>query len=76
MTQDQVKKLLDRVLGWPPERQADLAQIVELMEAQDNTPLRLSKEQIAEVERRLAEPNPQTLTLAEFNERLRQRYDI
>jgi hypothetical protein len=76
MTQDQVKKLLDRVLGWPPERQADLAQIVELMEAQDNSPLRLSKEQIAEVERRLAEPNPQTLTLAEFNERLRQRYDI
>ena len=71
-----MKKLLDRVLDWPPERQADLAQIVELMEAQDNSPLRLSKEQIAEVERRLAEPNPQTLTLAEFNERLRQRYDI
>ena len=76
MTQDQVKKLLDRVAAWPPERQADLAHIVDLMEEQDSSPLRLTEEQAAEVRRRLAEPNPQTLTLAEFNERLRQRYGV
>ena len=46
------------------------------MEEQDSSPLRLTDEQAAEVRRRLAEPNPQTLTLAEFNERLRQRYGV
>jgi len=76
MTQDQVKKLLDRVSAWPAERQADLAHIVDLMEEQDSSPLRLTEEQAAEVRRRLAEPNPQTLTLAEFNQRLRQRYGV
>jgi hypothetical protein len=76
MTKEQVKKVLDRVLGWPPERQADLAHIVELMEEQDNSPLRLSDEQVAEVRRRLADPDPKTMTLAEFNERLKSRYGV
>ena len=76
MTEEQVKKVLDRVLTWPPERQADLAHIAEMMEEQDNSPLRLSDEQVAEVERRLAEPNPQTMTLAEFNQRLKERYGV
>jgi hypothetical protein len=74
MTQDRVKKILDRVLTWPPQRQADLAHIAELMEEQDDSPLRLSEEQAAEVRRRLAEPDPETLTLGEFNERLKRRY--
>ena len=74
MTQDQVKKILDRVLTWPAQRQADLAHIAELMEEQDTSDLRLSEEQAAEVLRRLAEPNPETLTLAEFNERLKLRF--
>ncbi len=74
MTKDQVKKTLDRVLTWPPERQADLAHIVELMEEQDNSPLRLSDEQAAEVRRRMADAK--TMTLAEFNERLKQRYGV
>lgn len=76
MTKDQVKKILDRVLSWPPERQADLAHIAELMEAQDNSPLRLSENQEQEVRRRLADPDPKTLTLAEFNERLKRRYGV
>jgi hypothetical protein len=76
MTKDQVKKTLDRVLSWPPERQADLAHIVELMEEQDNSPLRLSEEQAAEVRRRMANSDPKTMTLAEFNERLKQRYGV
>ena len=76
MTKHQVKEVLDRVLTWPPERQADVVHVVELMEAQHNSSLRLSDEQAAEVRRRLAEKNPKTVTLAEFNERLQRRYGV
>jgi hypothetical protein len=76
MTRDQVKEILDRVLTWPAERQADVAHVVEIMEEQDRSDLRLSDEQAAEVRRRLAEKNPKTITLAEFNERLRRRYGV
>jgi hypothetical protein len=73
MTRDQVKEILDRVLTWPAERQADVARVVELMEEQDASPYRLSDEQVAEVERRLAEPNPKFLTLEEVRERFARR---
>lgn len=73
MTRDQVKEILDRVLSWPPERQADVAHVVELMEEQDKSPLRLSDEQVAEVKRRLADPNPKFLTLEEVRERFTLR---
>jgi hypothetical protein len=76
MTKEQVKEILDRVQTWPTERQEDVAEIVRLMEAQDRSGLRLSDEQVAEVRRRRAETNPRTMTLAEFNERLRRRYGI
>jgi hypothetical protein len=76
MTKDQVKEILDRVLTWPPERQADVAHVLELMEEQDNSTLRLSEEQAAEVRRRIAEENPKSVALAEFNERLRRRYGV
>jgi hypothetical protein len=76
MTRDKVKEILDRVLTWPAERQADVAHVVEIMEEQDKSDLRLSEEQAAEVRRRLAEKNPKTITLAEFNERLRRRYGV
>jgi hypothetical protein len=73
MTRDQVKKILDRVLSWPTERQADIARVVELMEEQDASRYHLSEEQVAEVERRLAEPNPKFLTLEEVRERFVRR---
>jgi hypothetical protein len=76
MTRDQVKEILDRVLTWPAERQADVAHVVEIMEEQDRSDLRLSEEQAAEVRRRLAERDPKTITLAEFNEHLRRRYGV
>jgi hypothetical protein len=76
MTRDQVKEILDRVLTWPAERQADVAHVVEIMEEQDRSDLRLSEEQAAEVRRRLAEKNPKAITLAEFNEHLRRRYGV
>jgi hypothetical protein len=51
-------------------------EVVKLMEAQDRSELRLTNEQVAEVQRRLAEDNPKTMTLAEFNARLRRRYGV
>ena len=76
MTKEQVKEILDRVLSWPPERQADVAHFIETIEQQDHSALRLTDEQAAEVRRRLAEKNPKTVTLAEFNERVRRRYGV
>lgn len=73
MTRDQVKKFLDRVLTWPPERQADLAEVARMMEQHDKSALRLTEEQTAEVRRRLAEAHPKTITLAELNTHLRLR---
>jgi hypothetical protein len=73
MTKEQVKAILDRILRWPPERQADVIQIIESMEEQDRSPLRLSEEQVAEVKRRLADPNPRFLTLDEVRERFARR---
>jgi hypothetical protein len=65
MTKDQVKEILDRVLTWSPERQADVAELVTLMEEQDNSALRLTDEQAAEVRRRLADPNRKTIPAEE-----------
>jgi hypothetical protein len=57
MTRDQVKEILHRVSTWPPERQADLAHVVQEMEEYDSSDLRLSDEQAEEVRRRMVEPN-------------------
>jgi hypothetical protein len=76
MTREQVKELLDRAADWPPERQADLAEVAKLMEAQDKSALKLTEEQAAEVRQRLAEKDLKGLTLAEFNEHLRRRYGV
>jgi hypothetical protein len=71
MTRDQVKEILNRVLTWPPERQADVAHVVELMEEQDRSDLRLSDEQAAEVRRRLANPSPNTIPAEQIFKRFR-----
>ena len=70
MTKEQVKAILDRVLSWPPERQEDVAQVVELMEEQDKSDLRLSDEQASEIRRRLANPG-KTIPADEVFERFR-----
>ncbi len=74
MTKEQLKALLDRVLTSPESRQQDAAEILLLIEQQDHSELRLTEEQAAEVRRRLAEPNPEYLTLEEFRERIARRY--
>jgi hypothetical protein len=73
MTRDHVKEILDRVLTWPAERQADVAHMIELMEEQDDNAVALSDEQVAEVQRRLNDPKPNFLTLEEVRERFAQR---
>ena len=71
MTKAELKEILDRVLTWPPERQADVAHMIELMEEQDNSSLRLSDEQAAEVRRRLANPSSQTIPAEDVFKRFR-----
>jgi hypothetical protein len=71
MTQDQVKEILNRVLTWRPERQADVVHVVELMEQQDNSTLRLTDEQAAEVRRRLHSPSPKRIPAEEVFKRFR-----
>jgi len=73
MTKEEVKEILDRVLTWPPERQADVVHVVELMEEQDRSELRLSDEQAAEVRRRVANPSPTTIPAEDVFKRLRSR---
>ena len=73
MSNDQVKTVLDRVLTWPPERQQDAARILTEMEEQDANPSHLTNEQIAEVKRRLADPNPKFMTIEEVRERFVRR---
>jgi len=71
MTKNQVKDILDRVLTWPAERQEDVAHVVELMEEQDKSGLRLSDEQAAEVRRRLADGNRKTIPANQVFKRFR-----
>jgi hypothetical protein len=72
MTKEQVREILDRLLTWPPDRQADIAHVAELMEEQDRLGCYMNDDQLAEVRRRRAEKNPKTLTLDEWDERLRR----
>jgi hypothetical protein len=72
MTREQIKAALDRVLTWPPQRQEDVAKMIATIEEQDTSPFALTGEQVAEVRRRRAEKDPETLTLEEFAQRLRR----
>lgn len=72
MTKEQVKELLDRVLSWPLERQTDIAHTVELMEAQDNSDLCLTEEQLEEVRRRRNQKNAKYVSLAD----VRRQFDL
>jgi hypothetical protein len=62
--------ILERVRRWTPERQREAAEMLTLIEEQDNSPLQLTDEQLAEVQRRRADPGAKLLTLEEFDARL------
>lgn len=72
MTKEQVREILERILSWPPERQADIAHTVELMEAQDKSDLCLSDEQLTEVRRRRKKKNKKYVSLADG----RRQFDL
>ena len=55
MTKQQMKEILDRVLTWPQERQADVAHVLREMERQDARAYGLSDEQADEVRKRRAD---------------------
>lgn len=65
MTREQVKEILDRVLTWPPQRQEDAARVLNEMEQQDQSTLRLTDEQADEVRRRLAHPSEERIPAEE-----------
>lgn len=73
MTRNQVKEILDRVLTWPEQRQEDIVHIVEYIEEQDRSDLQLSAEQAAEVRRRLADPNRNTIPAEDVFKAFRAR---
>ena len=55
-----------------PEAEQEVAADAILDYASGGHGISLSDEQVAEVERRLAEPDPKTLTITEFRARLRK----
>jgi hypothetical protein len=69
MTKDQVKEILNRVLTWAPERQADAAEVIQLMEAQDKSTFRLTDEQALEVPRRISSTHREFVTLEQARAR-------
>ena len=73
MTKDEVKAVLDRVLTWPPKRQADAVEILKAVEEQDTSDLHLSDEQLAEVRRRRARSDPNRIPFEEVFKRFRLR---
>ena len=70
MSKEQVKAILDRVLTWPDERQEDAAKLLLLMESADESVYRLTDEQVAEVRRRIANPDRKLISLTEVRERI------
>jgi len=64
-----LKEILERVETWPEDRQEDAARVLIEMEEQDAIGYSLTDEQVAEVERRRANPNRKFLTIDEVRER-------
>jgi len=65
-----IDTILERVRHWTPERQREAAEMLTLIEEQDNSPFQLTDEQLAEVRRRRADAGAKLLTLEELDARL------
>lgn len=73
MTSRILKEVLGRVETWPEERQEAAARVLVDMEQQNVAMYHLSDEQVAEVERRRANPHRKFLTLKEVRNYFAQR---
>src|SRR5262245_26856994 len=73
MTKQEVPEIFERILSWPPERQADVARLLESIEEQDSDELRLTDEQVSEVRRRRARQQPTYVPLREARAQLHSR---
>ena len=67
---EQIDVILERVRHRPAERQREAAELLTLIEEQDQSPFELSDEQLAEVRRRRVEKDTKLLTLEEVDARL------
>jgi len=68
-----LREVIRRVEFWPEERQENAAKVLLQMEAQSASPHRLTEEQAAEVERRLADPEPKYFSFREVRSRFAKR---
>jgi hypothetical protein len=73
MKKDQLKAVLDRVLTWPSERQEQAVRLLSEIEQQDGAMVALSDDQVDELKRRRADPNPEFLTLTEVRKLFARR---
>jgi len=73
MTSQQIREILERVLTWPPSRQEEAVRLLTELEEWGTSEYRLTDKQVAEVERRLADPNPKFLTREEVREKFARR---
>ncbi len=64
-----LQTILDRIDTWPPERQETAAELLASLEAQDED-IQVSDEDLAEIDRRMADPNIRRLSLEEFDARM------
>jgi hypothetical protein len=67
---EQIDAILERVRHWPVERQRKAAELLTLLEEQDQSPFQLTDEQLSEARRRREDKEAQLLTLDEFSARL------
>lgn len=72
MSDTALKAAYDKVLTLPEEAQAVAADILEAFVEQQTSDLALSSEQIAEIERRLADPSPEYATDEEVEDFFRR----
>lgn len=69
-----LQTILDRIHAWPEERQERAADLPASLEATGGgDDLQVSDEDLAEIDRRLANPDSRRLGLEEFNARMDRR---
>ncbi len=75
MTDKEIVEVLERVRMWPKERQEAAAEVLMDMEAKGHRRYRLTDEQVAEVKRRFADPNPEYIPIEEVEAYFARRRD-